>query len=101
MILGISWGREVRRVLLGAGSSDFWIASAEASSRRRAMRVETSWRRKVRRRIVTRRNMRRERRIVNEATLGWWVGAYAAAEGSDSIIACGSGMFAIAEISKI
>lgn len=54
----------VRRVLLGAGSSDFWIASLLASSRRRAIKVLTEWSRKVRRRIVIRRKIKRERRIL-------------------------------------
>ena len=41
MILGISGGGGFRRVEFGVGSSDRWMASAEASSIRRVRRVKT------------------------------------------------------------
>ena len=63
MIFGISCGREGKSVLFGAGSSDFCMASLEASSMRSDMRVDTVWRRKVRIVIATSRKIMTERRI--------------------------------------
>ena len=48
---------------LGAGSSERWIASAEASSIRRERRVETECRRKVTKTRVTIRKMMCARRM--------------------------------------
>ena len=47
MILGINCGRSSIKVEFKAGNSDLWMASRDASSKSRAMRVETEWRRKV------------------------------------------------------
>ena len=49
---------------MGAGSSERWMASAEASSIRRESNVETEWRAKPQMRRRIRKKTRRERRIV-------------------------------------
>ena len=45
MIFGINCGRVSISVEFGAGISDLGMASADASSKSRVMRVETEWRR--------------------------------------------------------
>lgn len=64
MILGISCGRCDSKVEFGAGSSDFWIASAEASSIRSDKSVETVCSKNVTSTRVIRINISRGRRMV-------------------------------------
>ena len=66
--MGMSCGRVSSNVEFGAGSSDRWIASADASSMRRERRVETEWSRIVITMTATSRKTSRLRRILTVPT---------------------------------